>query len=194
VGVDLAARWLVVARRRLADHGLTVSLIAACGERLPWPDETFDTIVADSVLEHLADPAAALREWRRVIKPGGALVVWSPNRFTLTTDPHLGLWGVGWLPRAWVPHYLRLRRRSDWPPRVLSAAEARRLAVACGWEGVTVEPPEIPDGWARTRPAPERLAIRAHSAARRVPGLRDLIRAVGPLWELRAQAPRGGPA
>ncbi len=106
VGVDVAARWLVVARRRLADHGLDVPLIAAEAESLPWPDATFDTIVADSVLEHLDNPAAALAECRRVVKPGGTLLIWSPNRFMTTVDPHLGLWGVGWLPRRWVPPYL----------------------------------------------------------------------------------------
>ncbi len=195
VGVDIASRWLVVARRRLADQGLRAPLVAAEAERLPWPDATFDALAADSVLEHLDDPARALREWRRVLRPGGTLVVWSPNRFTLTTDPHLGLWGVGWLPRRWVPGYLRARGRADWPPRTLSASAARRLAIGAGLDRVAVEPPGIPAGWARTRPASQRLSIRAYAAARAVPGLRSALRAVGPLWELRAEAPaRGGGA
>lgn len=191
VGVDVASRWLVVARRRLADHGLRLPLVAAGGDQLPWPDATFDAVAADSVLEHLDDPASALREWRRVLKPGGELVVWSPNRFTLTTDPHLGLWGVGWLPRAWVPSYLSRRGRTDWPPGVLSAFEARRLARRSGWVGVSVEPPGVTESWARTRSASERGLLFAYNVARRLPMGRGILRAVGPLWELRAEAPRG---
>jgi SAM-dependent methyltransferase len=190
VGVDIAARWLVVARRRLTDHGLVVPLTVAEAERLPWPDGTFDTVVADSLLEHLDDPVRALREWVRVLRPGGQLVLWSPNRFTLATDPHLGLWGVGWLPRRLVPAYLRLRGRTDWPPRTLSAAEARRLARRSGLEQVTVGPPEITERWAETRPAPERLAIRVYQSARKSAPGRALLGAVGPLWELRAEARR----
>ncbi len=186
VGVDVASRWLVVARRRLADHGLSVPLLAASADRLPWPDGHFDTIVADSVLEHLDDPARTLREWSRVLRPGGHLLVWSPNRYTLTTDPHLGLWGLGWLPRHWLPVYLRLRGRTAWPPRTLSASEARGVAAAAGLEAVEVDAPGIPDTWARTRPWSQRSAIRAYTAARRLPGARGLLRAVGPLWELRA--------
>jgi ubiquinone/menaquinone biosynthesis C-methylase UbiE len=185
-GVDIAARWLVVARRRLADHGLSVPLVAAATERLPWADGQFDTVVADSVLEHLDDPAPALREWTRVLRPGGRLLVWSPNRYTLTTDPHLGLWGLGWLPRRWLASYLHLRGRRSWPPRTLSARAARGLAVAAGFEAVQVEVPAIPEGWARTRPWAERTAIRAYHAARRLPGPRGVLRAVGPLWELQA--------
>ena len=176
-------------RALLADHGLSVPLAAAEAERLPWPDATFDAVAADSVLEHLDDPALAFLEWRRVLKPGGTLVVWSPNRFTLTTDPHLGLWGVGWLLRLLLPVYLRLRGRSEWPPRTLSAYHARRMAIRSGLGRVAVEPPGIPDGWARTRPVSERLPIRAYAAARKLPGLRSALCAVGPLWELRAQAP-----
>jgi len=186
VGVDVASRWLVAARRRLADHGLSVPLLAASADQLPWPDGHFDTIVADSLLEHLDDPARAVREWSRVLRPGGHLLVWSPNRYTLTTDPHLGLWGLGWLPRPWLPFYLRLRGRTAWPPRTLSASEARGVAAAVGLDAVEVDAPGIPDGWARTRPWSQRSAIRAYTAARRLPGARGLLRAVGPLWELRA--------
>jgi len=189
-GVDIAARWLVVARRRLTDHGVKIRLTAAGAERLPWPDGTFDTIVADSLLEHLDDPGRALREWVRVLRPGGQLLLWSPNRFTVTTDPHLGLWGVGWLPRWLVPAYLRLRGRTEWLPRTLSAFEARRLAVCCGLDRVAVEPPAIPGPWAHTRPAPERLPIRIYQVARRLAPGRALLNLVGPLWELRAEAGR----
>jgi SAM-dependent methyltransferase len=187
-GVDIASRWLVVARRRLTDHGLSLPLAAAEAERLPWPGRTFDAVVADSLLEHLDDPARAFREWARVLRPGGELVVWSPNRFTLTTDPHLGLWGVGWLPRRSLPSYLRWRGRGEWPPRTLSAFEARRLARRCGFEEVAVGPAAIPARWARTRPPRERWPILAYECARKAPSGRRLLTALGPLWELRARA------
>jgi ubiquinone/menaquinone biosynthesis C-methylase UbiE len=190
VGVDVAARWLVVARRRLDDVGLTVPLVAAEAERLPWPNGSFDAVAADSVLEHLDDPAAALREWRRVVKPGGRLFVWSPNRYTLTTDPHVGLWGVGWLPRQWAPLYISWRCRSDWPPRTLSAFEAQRIARRCGWNAIATGPPRITRNWAATRPMIERAPLAAYSAARALPGLRRALCAFGPLWELRAEAGR----
>jgi SAM-dependent methyltransferase len=191
VGVDIATRWLVAARRRLADHGLSAPLLAASADRLPWPDGHFDTVVADSVLEHLDDPAGALREWARVLRPEGRLVVWSPNRFTLTVDPHLGLWGLGWLPRRWLPGYLRLRRCAAWPPRTLSGVEARGIAEAAGLGAVEVEPPAIPRCWARSRRSTERAAILAYSAARRLPAARRVLAVVGPLWELRASKTTG---
>ena len=185
-GVDIASRWLVVARRRLADHGLAVPLFAASVERLPWADGTFDAVVADSVVEHLDEPARALSECARVLRPEGTLLVWSPNRYTLATDPHVGLWGVGWLPRHWLPAYLKLRGRDVWPPRTLSAFEALRLAAASGWSEVDIDVPRIPESWARSRGWTERAAIRAYSAARSGRATRGVLRAVGPLWELRA--------
>ncbi|SIO15217.1 Methyltransferase domain-containing protein [Singulisphaera sp. GP187] len=185
-GVDIASRWLVVARRRLADRGLTGTLVVASAERLPWSDGQFDAVVADSLIEHLDDPAQALREWVRVLRPGGRLIVWSPNRFTITTDPHVGLWGLGWLPRTWVPGYLRLRRRQVWPPRTLSAHEAGKLARAAGLQRVEVDVPGVPEHWARTLPVRQRRAIRVYSAARKFGLTRAVLRAIGPLWELTA--------
>lgn len=47
--------------------------------RLPFPDETFDLVSANMVIEHLEDPAASLAEIRRVLKAGGAFVFHTPN-------------------------------------------------------------------------------------------------------------------
>lgn len=67
--------------RRLAAHVLCVDVVCRrnvdvvadlCG-RLPFPDETFDLVVCTSVLEHVADSAAALRELHRVTRGGGRL-------------------------------------------------------------------------------------------------------------------------
>ena len=48
--------------------------------RLPFKDGTFDGLFAGEILEHLPDPAAGLAEWNRVQKPGGTLIVTTPNR------------------------------------------------------------------------------------------------------------------
>ena len=49
------------------------------GESIPWPDASFDVVVADNVLEHLEHPAEVFREVARVLKPGGTFVAKTPN-------------------------------------------------------------------------------------------------------------------
>ena len=49
--------------------------------RLPFPDDTFDRIIASEVLEHVSDDQAALNEILRVLKPGGTLAATVPSWF-----------------------------------------------------------------------------------------------------------------
>jgi SAM-dependent methyltransferase len=46
---------------------------------LPFPDGTFDRVIASEVLEHIPDDVAAMRELARVLKPGGAMAVTVPR-------------------------------------------------------------------------------------------------------------------
>ncbi len=47
---------------------------------VPFEAEEFDAIFAGEVIEHVSDPRAALAEWLRVLKPGGVLIVTTPNK------------------------------------------------------------------------------------------------------------------
>ena len=50
---------------------------------LPFRDASFDALFAGELIEHLDDPARGLREFRRVLKPGGRLILTTPNRLRL---------------------------------------------------------------------------------------------------------------
>ena len=49
-------------------------------ERLPFGDASFDLVYANFVVEHLTNPESAFAEWRRVLRPGGRVVLLTSNR------------------------------------------------------------------------------------------------------------------
>lgn len=75
VAMDISPGMLELARRRLspAQHD-TVEFVEASIEQIPFPDDEFDLCVCFNGLHCLPDPAAAIREIARCLKPGGRLV------------------------------------------------------------------------------------------------------------------------
>jgi SAM-dependent methyltransferase len=63
----------------LANRGLDEFFAADLCASLPFPAETFDLVYACFVVEHLEEPASAFREWRRVVRGDGAVLVVTPN-------------------------------------------------------------------------------------------------------------------
>ncbi len=61
-------------------HTDTPHALVAAAERIPYPANAFDTILSHEVLEHVADDRAAAQEMVRVLKPGGRIVIFAPNR------------------------------------------------------------------------------------------------------------------
>ena len=56
-------------------------IVNAAGEQLPFAANSFDIVFSNEVLEHVADDAAALAEMVRVLRPGGRLFIFCPNRW-----------------------------------------------------------------------------------------------------------------
>jgi ubiquinone/menaquinone biosynthesis C-methylase UbiE len=73
-GFDASPDMLAVARRNLAAYE-NVELRETPGDALPLPDGSLDAVFANMYLHHVPDPAAAIAEMARVLRPGGRLVI-----------------------------------------------------------------------------------------------------------------------
>jgi len=73
VGVDINSHTVAYCKAR----GLDARLMDP--DVLPFEDASFDSALMDNVLEHIAEPAALLRELRRVLRPGGRVLIGVPG-------------------------------------------------------------------------------------------------------------------
>jgi ubiquinone/menaquinone biosynthesis C-methylase UbiE len=74
-GVELSPAMLALARKRATEHGLDVDLREGDAQALPFEDASFDTTVCTLSLCTIPDPAAAIAEMRRVLRPGGLMLL-----------------------------------------------------------------------------------------------------------------------
>ena len=74
VGLDLSPAMTATASRRLAEFAWA-RVAQGDAEKLPFPDAVFDAAVCTQVYEYVADMPGALRELRRVLKPGGRVLI-----------------------------------------------------------------------------------------------------------------------
>ena len=87
VGIDAAAEVVVAARAAAAEAGSEVRFETGDVYALAFDDDSFDVVHAHQVLQHLTDPVAALRELRRVLRPGGTLAVRDSDYGAFTWSP-----------------------------------------------------------------------------------------------------------
>jgi ubiquinone/menaquinone biosynthesis C-methylase UbiE len=74
-GIELSDEMLAIARRRAAALGVDANLRQGDAQALEFPDESFDTVVITLALCTIPDDRAAVREARRVLRPGGRLIL-----------------------------------------------------------------------------------------------------------------------
>jgi SAM-dependent methyltransferase len=117
-GIDVEADRVAEASRELPN------IRQAAGESLPYPDNHFDVVFSNEVIEHVDDDRATAREMVRVTKPGGYVVVFAPNRL-YPFETHGAYFArryrfgniplINWLPDAlrnrFAPHVRAYTRR-----------------------------------------------------------------------------------
>jgi len=74
-GIDLSAAMLEIARRRAAELGLVADLRVGDAQALALPDSSFDTVVCTLALCAIPDPRATVAEMKRVLRPGGRVLL-----------------------------------------------------------------------------------------------------------------------
>jgi ubiquinone/menaquinone biosynthesis C-methylase UbiE len=129
--VDSSAEALAIARRAAADLGVAdIEFAVGDVHALDHPDGTFDVAHAHQVLQHVADPVRALRELRRVCRPGGLVAARDADYEAMTWHPDVPELG------EWRSLYRRVARHNGGEPdagrRLLSwARQAGFTEVTC---------------------------------------------------------------
>ena len=189
VGTDIAFRWLVVARKRLQECGAQVPVVCCCAEYLPFRDHSYDLVIGEGVLEHARSQEEMAHECRRVMSPVGVTFLATANRFAFAPEPHVHLWGVGFMPRTWADCYVKYFRGIPYGQiRVLSVMELRRLLRVCHLSNHRIFLPSVSPEELRQLPPVPRMQVAIYNVVKRLPVLRQLLYLIGPSFSVVAYA------
>jgi len=183
VGVDVSPRAIELARQRATDG--SPEFLHTDGGALPFGDATFDLVTSFQVLEHVPEPLEYLREIRRVLRPGGTVILTTPNA-TVRLYPGMQPWNRFHV-REYLPAELRVLLEGEFADArvrgmfgiptlyevVISGYDAARKRVAAREAKEQVQAARV-SAAGRPRPLPRRLARAVVPAALRA-RLRSLI-------------------
>jgi len=144
VGVDLNVDSLL--RHKTLTRRMCASL-----EGLPFPDDSFDLVTCNMVVEHLPNPSQTFREFGRVLRPGGVLLIHTPNVWNYAiclarvlrklVPQHLLVRMIGWSEKRQdadiFPTFYRANSRSSITSRL------ERLGFSCERHEMLVGPQTI---------------------------------------------------
>lgn len=187
IGADIAFRWLIVARKRLLEQGFdNVELICACADYLPLRDTTVDAIVAENLIEHVQDQRGLFGEIARVRRPGATVLARTVNRFAFGPEPHVGVWGVGLLPRQWMNGYVKAVKGIPYEHiHLQSAGELRNSIRNARQLDLHVEPPRLSENDVAHHSALRRNAFKIYGVLTQANApMRSAVMQIGPYLDV----------
>jgi 2-polyprenyl-3-methyl-5-hydroxy-6-metoxy-1,4-benzoquinol methylase len=135
IALEPGTAWRRLSAKRISEGGSGWT-VGAIGERLPFPDRSFDVVLSRQVLEHVQSPGAVIREAYRVLKPGGCFFLTYENYLSFW-EPHYRVPWVPLLPKSIGSLYLKALGRN---PRFLRESityttfpTVRRTFLAAGF-------------------------------------------------------------
>ncbi|MFI1677542.1 MULTISPECIES: class I SAM-dependent methyltransferase [unclassified Streptomyces] len=129
-GVDRAPAILDRARATAAERGVdNVEFAVADVHDLDYPDDSFCVVHAHQVLQHVGDPVRALREMRRVCKPGGIVAVRDADYEAMTWHPRTPVMD------EWLDLYRQVARANGGEPD--AGRRLKSWALEAGFTDVT---------------------------------------------------------
>jgi 2-polyprenyl-3-methyl-5-hydroxy-6-metoxy-1,4-benzoquinol methylase len=190
IGIDTSLPWLLAARMLLHESGAQARLAAAHAEALPLADGAVGAVLSLDVIEHVHSAGRMLAEVDRVCGREGVFLFSTPNRFSLAAEPHVGVWGVGWLPRPWQAPYVTWRRGDRYDgTQLLSSREIARLVAANTTFELRLDTPRVPEADIASFPAYRAMLARLYNRLASLAILRPAWLAVAPFFRATCRKP-----
>jgi SAM-dependent methyltransferase len=184
-GVDIALRWLVIARKRLEEAGVSASLVCADAEALPFPKGAFTHVLAADLLESTRSPAAAVSSAAAVLECGGHMYLTSSNSRWIGPHPATGVWAAGLLPAPVRSALLRRRHGVDILRAVsfVSPGAVRRIGENAGLRQIDAGPLALEPSRLEHRSGLFKAFAYAYAALTKASVFRSVLSAAGPVFQ-----------
>lgn len=128
IGVDVSAYSLLLTKKLLEENNINnVELILAEGEHLPIASGSVDGINSSATIEHFPDADAFLTDAARVLRPGGWLFLYYPNRYSILHETHTDIYGLGWVSPEKQRKIVARKLGQEWAVTLYSRASFRKL-------------------------------------------------------------------
>ena len=141
MGLDISKTFVELARKNAAQAGVPVDFRAGNASEMPFAENSFDLLVCRAAFKNFSEPEKALREMRRVLRPGGTGVIIDLRRDTPMTEiqryiDHMGL-------SAWNRWVTALTFRFMLLKRAYTKQELEKMMESIGFEKAEVRTDEI---------------------------------------------------
>ena len=109
-GLDISKTFVEIARTNAKEAGVTVDFNQGNASQMPFADSSFDVVVCRAAFKNFSQPIEALREMRRVLRPGGTGLIIDLRRDVPMSEVNQQIrrWGLGFLNRWFISLTFRL--------------------------------------------------------------------------------------
>lgn len=128
--VEISKTFVEIAARNAASEGVTVEWMQGDAATLPVAETSVDFVVCRAAFKNFTQPVKAMREMRRVLRPGGTALLIDMRREASLKDvrPYVDRMGAGWWSRQSMMLIFKMLIRRAYPLQEIS-----RMAAAAGW-------------------------------------------------------------